>query len=79
MTMLLDVMYADDRMVCVQILRDYGQRACHLLQLLTSSPPPAHVSLLDQLSMVQIIESVQHTSLLSTQLQVRYLQWTASA
>ena len=61
--------------VCVQILRDYGQRTCQLLQLLTSSPSPAQASLLDQLSMVHITQDLLQTSMLTTQLQVAH-QWT---
>ena len=56
--------------LCVQMLRDYGQRSCQLLQLLTSSPPPSQASLLDQLSLVHITQDLQQISLLTTQLQV---------
>lgn len=72
MVMLHETMQAKGLLLvlCVQMLRDYGQRSCQLLQLLTSSPPLSQASLLDQLSLVHITQDLQQISLLTTQLQV---------
>ncbi|XP_076439675.1 uncharacterized protein LOC143279511 [Babylonia areolata] len=53
----------------LRILKDYSQRACHLLEGLTASFPQAPSSLLDQFSIAQVTDTCRQTNTLTTQLQ----------